>query len=254
MKKVIAAIASALCGAFFTPAKAQVSTIYQPLFLFTGQCNLPNSVADSEFKSTDGGFKVDRCLLIPPASFGYQLNGVAASARIDSNWNRYSKAVGGYFSAEVFGKHTGFAEAVGVYARVEPAVENTWAVALHGECRSRTLETGLCMGLNIELRDHAAEEAGKPSKQTMLGINVQPGENQKGVVGMQFQNPQAYSHSIDFAGTFIKIGQVDDVPFCIKFSGRSQLVEFWRGCGSPGATRHGFINMNWGSPDVQINR
>jgi hypothetical protein len=242
---------SAILGAFFTPAHSQ--TIYQPLNLLSWYCPLPVSIASSEFSVADAGVKAERCLVIPTSSNGYQLNGVAASARIDTNNNRYSKAVGGYFSAEVFGRHSGFAEAVGVYARVEPAAKDTWAVALHGECRARTLETGLCMGLNIELRDHAGEDAGTQSKQTMLGINVQPGETQRGVVGMQFQNPQAYSHSIDFAGTFIKIGQVDDTPFCIKFSGRSQLLEFWRGCGNPGATRVGFINMNWGSPDVQLN-
>lgn len=254
MKTVITLLLSAFLGAFFSPAVAQVTPIYQPLSLLSGYCVLPGSISYSEFLTADAGLKADRCLTIPTFSTGYQLNGIATSARIDTNKNNYSKAVGGYFSAEVFGTHTGFAEAVGVYARVEPAARDTWAVALHGECRARTLEPGLCMGLNIELRDHAGEDAGTQSKQMMLGINVQPGETQRGVVGMQFQNPQAYAHSIDFAGTFIKIGQVDEVPFCIRFSGRSQLVEFWRGCGNPGATRHGFINLNWGSPDAQLNR
>ena len=251
--KIIIALVGAFLGAFFSPAFSQVSSIYQPISVLSNYCPIPGSVAYSEFLMADAGVKSDRCFTIPVWTIGYQLNGIASSARIDSNNNKYSKAVGGYFSAEVFGTHVGFTEAVGVYARVEPSAKDTWSVALHGECRARTLETGLCMGLNIELRDHAGEEAGTPSKQTMLGINVQPGETQRGVVGMQFQNPQAYAHSIDFAGTFIKIGQVDDVSFCLKFSGRSQLLEFWRGCGSPGATRTGFINMNWGSPDIQLN-
>ena len=259
MKRIIAVITSALLGAFFTPASAQFigfkvsAPINQPLVYRNQVCSLPMTLAYSEFLTTTGAYIGDVCMVAPTFSNGYQLNGIATSARIDTNMNPYSKAVGGYFSAEVFGTHTGFAEAVGVYARVEPSAKDTWSVALHGECRARTLETGLCMGLNIELRDHAGDDAGTPSKQMMLGINVQPGENQRGVIGMQFQNPQAYAHSIDFAGTFIKIGQVDDTPFCIKFSGRSQLLEFWRGCGHPGATRTGFINMNWNAPDTQLN-
>lgn len=160
----------------------------------------------------------------------------------------------GYFSAEVFGSTDGIAEAVGVYARVEPSIKNTWAAALHGECRARTGDVGTCLGLNVELRDHYKEVTGQDTSMAMIAINVQPNPIQRKVIGMQFQNPETYAHSIDFAGTFIKIGQVDDTPFCIKFSGRSQLVEFWRGCGNPGATRHGFINMNWGSPDTQLNR
>lgn len=251
---------------FFTvvlPAKAQglpvgaapYLSLASPLKYSNQVCGLPGSIAYSEFLYTTGASYVgDNCVIIPTGSNGFQLSGGAFSSRVDSNFTPYSKAVAGYFSAEVFGTNTGSAEAVGVYARVEPANADTWSVALHGECRTRTALGGTCMGLNIELRDEQKAVTGVDSNQTMIGINVQPGENQRNVIGLQFQRGDTYKHSIDFDGSFIKLGQVDTTPFCMKFSGRTQLLEFWRGCGEPGATRVGFVNMNWGSPNTQINR
>jgi hypothetical protein len=89
---------------------------------------------------------------------------------------------------------------------------------------------------------------------------VQPGTDQTGVIGLQFQNipnKKIYKHSIDVDGTFIRLGTIDGVGFCMRFggdSGREQRVEFWRNCGEPGATRHGWVDMNWGTPDTQLNR
>lgn len=228
--------------------------LVQPLHYIQGNvCNLPNSIAHSEFQHTSGAFKGDRCLIIPTASDGWQLNGSAFSARIDANGNRYSKAVGGYFSAEVFGKVGWVAESVGVYARTEPATGGVWAPALYGECRARTWAAGTCAGMIVELRGDPSRPPGTPDLQTYIGVNIQPGPDQSGVIGLQFQHGHTYKHAIDVDGAFIRLGTVDGVGFCMKFSGRSQLVEFWRGCGEPGATRHGYVNMNWGSPDVQLN-
>jgi hypothetical protein len=235
------------------PPDQQVSS---PIHYIQGNvCGLPSSIAYSEFLMASGAFKGDRCLVVPTGTNGWQLNGAAFSSRIDANRNSYSKAVGGYFSAEVFGTVGGFAESVGIYARTEPATSGVWAVALYGECRARTWGPGTCKGMVVELRGDPSRPPGVPDQQTYIGINVQPGEDQRGVIGMQFQHPQAYAHSIDLAGTCVKVGEVDGVGFYIGFGGRSQLMEFWRGgCRTPGATRHGYVNMNWGTPDVQLNR
>ncbi len=231
------------------------SNLSNPLKYSYQVCGLPSSVAYSEFLGTYAGYISDVCIIVPSGNNGWQLNGGAFSARIDANNSQYSKAVAGYFSAEVFGASSGYTESVGVYARVEPAVMGTWSAALHGECRSRTYLQGLCIGLNIELRGDPARSPSTPDQQTYIGINVQPGADQTGVIGLQFQNPQAYAHSVDLAGTCVKLGQVDNVGFYMRFHGPTQAVEFWRGgCAVPGATRHGWVNMNWGTPDAQLNR
>lgn len=261
MKKIISATSFLLLFALNSkaqfPGAMPAVQIPNPLHLNGQVCNLPSSVAYTEFLFSDAAFKGDRCMVTPVGSVGYQMNAASFSTRIDANSNAYSKAVGGYFSAEVFGKVGQAAEAVGVYARTEPATPNVWSTALHGECRNRTTGAGICMGLNVELRDHTIADTGKQSLQTFIGINVQPGDDQRGVIGQQFQNRQAYKHSMDFNGTFVKLGDVDGVGFCIKFggkTGREQIVEFWRGCGEPGATRHGYVDMNWNAADVKLNR
>lgn len=178
---------------------------------------------------------------------GYLKAGVVGGARVDMN-GKGGTAVGGYFVAEGIGIAGPLQnEVVGVYAR---ANNNGvfWATALHGECmiRQPDIYGGLCIGLNLELQ--------RPNiKSGYLGINVQPGEGVKDVVGLQFQNGPAYKYSISAPNTFIHLGQVDDVAFCIKFVPERQALEFWRNCGVPTATRHGWINMNWGTPDQQLN-
>lgn len=179
---------------------------------------------------------------------GYLKAGVVGGAKVDMN-GRGGTAVGGYFVAE----GTGIAgplqnEVVGVYARAQ---NNGvfWATALHGECmiRQPDIYGGLCIGLNLELQ--------RPNdKSGYLGINIQPGEGVKDVAGIQFQNGPAYKWSLDLDSSYVKVGQVDDVSFCFKFVPARQALEFWRGCGRADATRHGWVNMNWGTPDVQLNR
>jgi hypothetical protein len=224
-------------------------------------CGLPLTVGYGSFRHIIAGMISDTCLTPPAGSVGYLNAGVAGSSRIDAEAG-YSVAVGGYFYAEANGKIPArkYAEAVGVYAKVAPSIAQVWAVALHGECVSETNEDGLCIGVNIELRGAPNRPAGVVNKQRYIGINIQPGEDLRGVVGMQFQNipgTDIYKHSIDVASTFIRLGTIDEVGFCMKFggkSGREQLIEFWRGCGEPWATRTGFINMNFASPDIQLNQ
>lgn len=178
---------------------------------------------------------------------GYLKAGVAGAARVDMA-GVGGTAVGGYFIGEGVGKAGGIQdEVVGSYNRAD---KNGifWAAAIHGECMVDQPDTGgLCIGLNIELQ--------RPNPLSgYIGVNVQPGEHARDVVGLQFQRGSAYRWAVDVDGAFIKLGQVDDVSFCMRFVGERQALEFWRGCGKPDATRHGWVNMNWGTPDVQLNR
>lgn len=68
MKAIILVVASAILGAFFTPAFSQIS--YQPISVLS-HCLLPPSIAYSEFLTADSGLKADRCITIPYLSDGY---------------------------------------------------------------------------------------------------------------------------------------------------------------------------------------
>jgi len=265
MKKIILTLLVLFSSNVFAQPGYQVPTLLpQPLKYSYQVCGLPMTQSYSEFTHIVAGMISDTCLRPPEGTSGYLNAGIAGSSRVDATAG-YSVSVGGYFSAQVLGNVPAgsYAEAVGVYARVEPAVPGTWATALHGECRARTSVPGFCMGLNIELRGDPNKPANVVDKQAYIGINIQPGADQKGVIGMQFLNipgSDIYKHSIDVNGTFIRLGTIDGVGFCMKFggkSGREQIIEFWRGapeCDSPYATRTGFINMNYGAPNVQLNR
>lgn len=259
MKKLIVAVLFA--------SKAMAQAGYQrpnlvptPIQYTHQVCGLPITVGYGNFQHIVAGMISDTCLTPPAGTVGYLNAGVAGSSRTNAAAG-YSVAVGGYFYAEVNGNVPAgsYAEAVGVYARVEPSVPGTWAVALHGECRARTSVPGFCMGMNIELRGDPNKPAGVVDQQAYIGINVQPGEDQRGVVGLQFLNipgKEIYKHSIDVNSTFIRLGTIDGVGFCMKFggkSGREQIIEFWRGCGESWAQRTGYINMQFASPDVQLN-
>jgi len=262
MKKLIVIVAMLVASTAIAQVGNQPPQILaQPLKYSHQVCGLPLTAGYGSFRHIISGMISDTCLTPPAGSVGYLNAGVAGSSRIDAA-SGYSVAVGGYFYAEANGKIPSrtYAEAVGVYAKVAPSIAGIWAVALHGECVSETNEDGLCIGLNLELRGAPNRPAGVVNKQRYIGINIQPGEDLQGVVGMQFQNipgKEIYKHSIDVNGTYIRLGTIDAVGFCMKFggkSGREQIVEFWRGCGEPWAQRTGFINMNFASPDVQLNQ
>lgn len=185
---------------------------------------------------------------------GYVVSGVAGAARVDFN-GLGGTAVGLFGIAEGTGVPGIRNEIVGVYGMAHKS-GIYWATGLHGECLLQDGETdpeglrdtgGLCIGLNLEL-------IGNNQKSGFIGINLQPRSGAHDVRGLQFQNPDAYRWSTDFNSTFVKVGQTDDVEFCLRFSSQRQRIEFWRGCGAANATRHGWVDMMWGSPDVRLNR
>lgn len=180
-------------------------------------------------------------------SNGFLASGLAGGSVLDFN-GLDGTAVGVYGHAVGSGTRGNATrqEVVGIYGRAD-LIGPRWATALHGEVIVGPQGGGTGIGTNIEL--HGANPT-----TTLIGINVQPSAEQRDVIGLQFQRPESYRYSIDLSNTFVKIGQVDSVPFCIKFNPSNQYMEFWRGCQSMNATRHGWINMNFGTPDVQLNR
>lgn len=227
------------------PSAEAQPTQYRPLFAatpgwsFDGQSSgFLTGITDAEVK----GFG----LKVSPFR-GYLKAGVFGAAKVDMN-GVGGTAVGLYGIAEGTGRPGGLQdEVVGVYGRADK-LGPYWAAALHGECILEAVDGGgLCIGLNIELP--------RPNPRSgYIGVNIQPGTETRDVIGLQFQNPQTYRYSISAPNTFLHIGQVDNVAFCLKFAPERQALEFWRGCGRDDATRHGWVNMNWRSPDVQLNR
>jgi hypothetical protein len=261
--KRIALIISVLCGAFLSPAFAQLGLtqpqqIAQPLHLNNQQCSLPPTLAYHEFLTASGGFKADMCFIAPPngAGDGWQLNGIAASARTNFNGSA-AKAVGGYFAAEGFGEPQsnpgGYGgEVVGVYGRAQPRGRN-WATGGHVECMSESPDEGVCMGLNAEVGRGIPLQPGQQDTQRYIGINVQPREATRGVTGLNFQRPETYRDIINLDGAAVTLGQVDGVPFCMKFEPSIQKLLFLRNCYSSSADIVLAIDMNW-RPGLQTTR
>lgn len=255
IKNVCSLLLSVLLGAFFSPAFAQMGLTYpqklsQPLHLNNQNCGLPMTLAYREFLTTSGGFKSDMCFIAPPngAGDGWQLNGIAASARTNFNGSA-AKAVGGYFAAEGFGEPQpnpgGYGgEVVGVYGRAQPRGRN-WATGGHVECMSESPDEGVCMGLNSEVGRGIPLQTGQQDTQRYIGINVQPREATRGVTGLQFQRPETYKHVIDLNGAVLTLGYVDGVRFCMVFVPKSQAILGLRNCDAPVADVAFRLDMNW---------
>ncbi len=228
----------------------QPQQITQPLHLNNQNCGLPPTLAYREFLMTTGGVKMDMCLIAPPngAGDGWQLNGIAASARTNFNGSA-AKAVGGYFAAEGFGEPTpvpgGYGgEVVGVYGRAQPRGKH-WATGTHGECMSESPDEGVCIGLNSEVGRGIPLQPGQQDPQRYIGVNVQPREATRGVTGLNFQRPETYKDVINLEGAAVTLGKVDNVPFCMKFEASTQRLLFLRNCYSANADVAFVIDMNW---------
>ena len=238
--------------AIAVPLALVANNLYSTTPIFVSDVNYSLTGNSSQFAIGVIDAKIRGNGILVSPSRGYLKAGVAGASRVDMN-GIGGTAVGVYGIAEGVGRAGGIQdEVVGVYGRAD---KNGifWASALHGECIIPTNQNpnavdvgGLCIGANIELQ-------GKNTNTSYIGVNIQPGVLTSNVVGLQFQNPHTYKYSIDAANTFIKIGQVDNVPFCIKFNPNNQYLEFWRKCNEQGATRTGFINMNYNTPNGQLN-
>jgi hypothetical protein len=249
--KQIELILSVLLGAFFSPAFAQYLGQMQghvpavPFQIQGPPCNLPNTVQASEFQMLDAPVKIENCMVTP--FDGYQRGAIGAHTRVDMN-GKLGKGWTAYYSVECFGSSGGLmGECGALYARVEPVLGGSplWHFAIHGECRNRGENPGLCGGLNIELRDHWQEQYGAPSKGEFLAVNIQPSPSMRNVKGVQIQHGEAFQFSFDHDGAFERVGHVNGTPFCWKFEASTQQLLLIRGCHLHGAQVAHVIDLNW---------
>lgn len=208
--------------------------------LFQSSGTIAIGVIDSQIK----GYRSH----VSPAS-GYLIAGVAGGAKIDMNGVGGS-AVGVYGVAEGAGRPGGVQnEVVGMYGRADKNGPY-WATGVHGECLTDKPDSGgSCIGLNSEL-------IGANPKTLMIGVNIQPRPEVRNAIGIQFQDygVSAYQYAIKAPNLAVQFGDVDTDHFCMRFDPKSQRLEFWRACNRPWTTRVGYVDMNYGAPDVALNR
>jgi hypothetical protein len=123
---------------------------------------------------------------------------------------------------------------------------NGWAAGGHFDCYD-TAPGGTCVGVNIEL---PKTQAGTDT----VGLNIQPHESARGLIGIQLQNPQTYKFGIVAANTPWVVGLVDYVPFGFVFDPKTQRLKFCRNVGLPEQVCRGYVDMNFEAPDSQLNK
>lgn len=123
---------------------------------------------------------------------------------------------------------------------------NGWAAGGHFDCYD-TVPGGTCVGVNIEL---PKTQVGTDT----VGLNIQPHESARGLIGIQLQNPKTYKYGIVAANTPWVVGLVDEVPFGFVFDPKTQRLKFCRNVGLPEQVCRGYVDMNFEAPDSQINK
>jgi hypothetical protein len=214
-------------------------------------CELPNSVANSEFQMLDAPVKLQNCMVTPQD--GYQRGAVGAHTRIDmrgkagKNWTLYS-------SAECFGySGSSMGECGSLYGRLESPEGSgpLWQSAGFFEFRNRSQNHGTGMALGLEIRDHYQEKYGVQGAGEFYGIVLQPYPNLRGVRGLRFMNGHTYQYTVDHDSGFERIGTTDGTPFCRKYEPITQQMLYIRGCDQPGAQVVHVIDLNW-KPDLPL--
>lgn len=167
--------------------------------------------ADCLYQTLDGENKAFGRIKSPFE--GYLKAGTVGFAEVDMA-GVGGTAVGAYGFASMVGAGGGRQrEGVGIYGRVNKQTTG-FAFPLHGECINQTDQGGTCVGVNIEMRDDFAQTAKEPTG--FIGANIQPSPEMRNVVGMQFQNPQAYRWAIDLQGAPIRLGEHGGVSMCLR--------------------------------------
>lgn len=206
-------------------------------------------ISDKVIATVDAQIKGQRSVVSPYT--GYLIAGVAGGARVDMN------GVGGS-AVGVYGVGTGYGrpggrqdEIAGVYGRADK-VGSFWAAGVHGECLTDPYgidHGGSCIAGNFEM-------IGKNPKSLVIGVNIQPRPEVRNAIGVQIQDNAvtSYRYGVSAPNLPHQFGDVDGDDFCMKFVPTTQRLEFWRACDKSWATRVGYINMNYGAPDSQLNR
>lgn len=227
-------------------------TAYYKQFWASPDYNISRSTGQFAIGVIDAQAKAYRSIVSPAR--GYLIAGMAGGARVDMN-GVGGTAVGLYGIAEGAGRGGGLQdEVVGVYGRADKNGVY-WATGLHGECFGDMAGPdlgGSCIGANIELR-------GLGPRSTKIGMNIQPGAALRDVIGLQMQDlsedgESSYRYAIKIPNLRVQVGDVDGDEFCMKFDRKTQRLEFWRACNRPHTQRVGYLNMNYGAPDTQLNR
>ena len=131
----------------------------------------------------------------------------------------------------------GVHDIVGVHGT---AVKNGrfWAAGMHCDVYD-TVSGGTSICLNVEF----------PQTQpgtTTIGINMQPHIGATGLTGLQIQNPESFKYAVYMPNMSWVFGEVDSVPFGMRFNQKRQSLEFFRAIGWKDETRVGEIKMDFG--------
>jgi hypothetical protein len=189
---------------------------------------MPNTVSIDE-KKVEGSYPADNNLhvgnkAVMTTNFGTGMAG--------ASFGMYGISIGNG-DAGSWGVH----DIVGVHGT---AIKNGkhWAAGMHCDVYD-SVPGGTAIGLNIEFPQ---TQVGTDT----IGINIQPDENARGLVGLQIQNPKAFKHAMKVPNMNITFGKVDECWFGMRFNPTRQSLEFFRAIGEKDETKVGEIKMDFG--------
>mgnify|MGYP003660201287 CR=1 FL=1 len=189
---------------------------------------MPNTVSIDE-KKVEGSYPADNNL---HTGFKAEMTTNFGSGMAGASFGMYGISIGNG-DAGSWGVH----DIVGVHGT---AIKNGkhWAAGMHCDVYD-SVPGGTAVGLNIEFPQ---TQVGTDT----IGINIQPDEKARGLVGIQIQNPQAFKHGIKVPNSAWTFGQVDTVMFGMRFNPVRQSLELFRHIGEPGEAKVGEIKMDFG--------
>lgn len=189
---------------------------------------MPNTVSIDE-KKVEGSYPADNNL---HTGFKAEMTTNFGSGMAGASFGMYGISIGNG-DAGSWGVH----DIVGVHGT---AIKNGkhWAAGMHCDVYD-SAPGGTAIGLNIEFPQ---TQVGTDT----IGVNIQPDEKARGLVGIQIQNPQAFKHGIKVPNTAWVFGQVDTCLFGMRFNPVRQSLEFFRWLGEKDETKVGEIKMDFG--------
>ena len=198
------------------------------LLLLSFQAAAENSISVDQHKVT-GSF--------------YANNGLRTGIKSDTSMDFNNGMAGANFSMYGIARGNGNQGSWGVHDIVGvhgTAVKNGtfWAAGMHCDVYD-TVPGGTSICLNIEFPQ---TQVGTDT----IGINMQPHVTARDLIGIQIQNPDSFKYSLYIPNTSIAFGQVDTVPFGMRFNTSKQSLEFFRSIGKSDETKVGEIKMDFG--------
>ena len=169
-------------------------------------------------------------------------NALHTGYKIDTSMDFSTGMAGANFGLYSIARGTGNQGGWGVHDIVGvhgTAVKNgiMWSAGGHFDIYD-TAPGGTAIGVNIEL----------PQTQigtNTIGINIQPHAGAKNLTAIQIQNPESFKYSLYAPNASIVFGQVDAVPFGMRFNKERQSLEFFRAIGLNDETLVHVIDMTF---------